>query len=159
MLLFNRWMGGDAKSLPWAETYGKSRSVVAGEGGELSFAEIEIVKRLRGAGWEGGWLDTFGAAPVRWRPWMVTLHAMPSNVRTRYYEIHTAANRAQGKNGTGGRPDVIAWRERSIVFLESKGPGDRIKPAQEAWASCAVESDHDGYGVVYWTFRAESGTP
>jgi hypothetical protein len=62
---FRRWLGGDPASLPRALTYGKASNVVADSDDAVSFAEVEIVKGLRAAGWSAGWLDTFGRAPLR----------------------------------------------------------------------------------------------
>jgi hypothetical protein len=102
--------------LSWSETYGKS--LMARDDGSWTVAEIELVRRFRNAGWQAGWVDTWGKAPRKWSEWIVTPESLPLPLGSSYRVISNAV----GPDGSGS-PDVIAWRDGSIanaVFVESK---------------------------------------
>jgi len=147
-VILDPWTRGDPGTLPWSVTYGKRRNVVADEHGDLSLAEVEIVKRLRQAGWEAAWLDSFGRAPQRWRSWTMTLDDLADQVRSRLALIESAP--ANAGRAAAGRPDVAAWRGRDVVFLELKRPGDRLAPSQRDWAERALSISPDAYAVIDW---------
>jgi hypothetical protein len=159
-LTFPAWLGGDPASLSWKDNYGKSGNIVADGQGEMSFAEVELVKRLRESGWEAGWLDNFGHAPRRWRDWLVTVfdrppdkdpvQSLPPHVRRRFLAFENAINRVRPKPSTRGRPDIVAWRTGQYSYIESKGPRDAINDDQELWAREIIAADFDIYGVVSW---------
>src|SRR5690242_16830345 len=87
---FERWIPSqNADPLPRSATYGKTQ--VLGEGGIRSVAEIELVRRLRAAGWRAGWADTFGSAPETWAAWILTVDALPQPLREAYVRIKSAA--------------------------------------------------------------------
>jgi|ERR1700722_15927667 len=114
--------------LPWSETYGKT--LLSRDDGSLTVGEIEIVRRFRDAGWQAGWVDTWGKAPQKWAEWIVTSKSLPRALRTLYRAITNAVNPCGS-----GSPDIIAWREGSLssaVFVESKLK-DSIRPDQEKW--------------------------
>ncbi len=56
------------------ETYGKT--LITRVDGNWTVAEIELVQRLRDAGWHAGWVDTFGSAPKEWAKWLVKPSAL-----------------------------------------------------------------------------------
>lgn len=99
-------------------------------------AEIELVRRMRESGWQAGWVDTFGSAPKKWVEWIIEPSSLPSPLCESYQTITQAA----GHNG-GGKPDIVAWRGESLadaVFLEYKGPNDRVRVGQDAWFRAAL---------------------
>ncbi len=115
-------MGGP--TLPWSVTYGKPQ--IAREDGTWTVAEIELVRRLREAGWRAGWVDTFASAPKAWAQWLVRPSALPSALRASYEASTSAAAR-----GRGGKPDIVAWRgetlaEATFVELNTKGRATRF---------------------------------
>jgi hypothetical protein len=117
-----------SQKLPWSETYGKT--LMARDDGSLTVGEIEIVRRFRKAGWQAGWMDTWGKAPQKWSEWIVTPESLPLPLETMYRAVTNAAD----PDG-GGHPDIIAWRDGSIsnaVFVESKVK-DKVLPDQEQW--------------------------
>jgi len=145
-LRFERWR--DASSLPWSATYGKTQ--IIGDDGARSVAEIELVRRLRGAGWSAGWVDTFGSAPAAWASWIVTPDALPPSLRAAYLGIKAAA-----ASSAGGRPDVVAWLGDAladVVFVEYKGPKDHLRPGQDAWFRAALQAglSQDQLAVARW---------
>jgi Arc/MetJ-type ribon-helix-helix transcriptional regulator len=151
IVFLKAWRGGDSNRLSWAETYGKRNSVVADKNGQLSLAEIEVVKRLVDHGWEARWLDGFGRAPTQFREYTATLDELPNRVREALTEIDRQAHEFDIERSSAGRPDIVAWHDHKIAFLEVKGPNDRLQPAQVAWARAAVASEGISYGVVRWS--------
>jgi hypothetical protein len=114
---------------PWSETYGKS--LMARDDGSWTVAEIELVRRFRKAGWQAGWMDTWGKAPQKWSEWIVTPESLPLPLET----LCRAVTNAVDPDGGGGPPDIIAWQDGSIsdaVFVESKVK-DKVLLDQEQW--------------------------
>ncbi|MHB1235882.1 MAG: VRR-NUC domain-containing protein, partial [Microbacteriaceae bacterium] len=52
----------------------------------------------------------------------------------------------------GGHPDVIGWRGERVIAIESKSPGDQLKPSQIEWFTRAMEFGlrPEDIGVVEW---------
>lgn len=131
---FERYDSGDTAKPSWNVTYGKTQ--IVGDDGAWSVAEIELVRRMRGGGWSCGWIDGFGSAPKAWAQWLVN----PGELRTPLRRASNAITRETGLP-RGGAPDVIAWRGDgldSAVFIEYKGPNDRIRQGQDAWLTSAL---------------------
>ena len=133
---------------PWGETYGKTQ--IVGDDGQWSVAEIELVRRFRAAGWSAGWIDTFGSAPSRWSSWLVDPGELPTLLRRSFNAITDDASVTGG-----GMPDVIGWRGDTLsdaVFVEYKGPSDRIRPGQDAWLEAALRKgmSPDQFLVAKW---------
>ncbi len=147
-LEFVPWIAPLCSSKPQrSETYGKT--LMSADNGSWTVAEIEIVRRFRQAGWQAGWVDTFGNAPREWGKWLVTLDSLPLPLGTPYRAITNAVD----PDG-GGSPDVIAWREGSIasaVFIESKMK-DAIRPDQEKWFREAKNAgvSHNQCAIARW---------
>jgi hypothetical protein len=141
---------------PWSETYGKTQ--VVGDDGRWSVAEIELVRRLRAGGWSAGWIDTFGSAPSAWAGWLVHPGELATPLRRSFNAITDDASVSGG-----GKPDVIAWRGDALsdaVFIEYKGPSDRVRPGQDAWLESALRKgvSPDQFLVAKWPKpRARSG--
>ena len=149
-LRFDRWLPPPGKSAPSSsETYRKT--LVVGEDGSWSVAEIELVKRMRAGGWSAGWVDTFGSAPRAWNAWIVDPGELPTALRRSYNAITNDTGRAGG----GGQPDVIAWRGDTLqncVLIEYKGPNDRVRPGQDVWLRAALRAglSPDQFVVARW---------
>ncbi|MEK7351980.1 MAG: VRR-NUC domain-containing protein [Nitrospirota bacterium] len=134
---------------PRSETYGKT--LIVSPDGTWTVAEIELVRRMRESGWQAGWVDTFGSAPKKWVEWIVEPTSLPSPLRESYQTITWAA----GRNG-GGKPDIVAWRGESLadaVFLEYKGPKDRVRVGQDAWFRTALREgmSRDQFAIARWS--------
>jgi hypothetical protein len=57
-----------------------------------------------------------------------------------------------------GQPDLVAWRGNTLgeaVFVEYKGPSDRIRTGQDAWyrAALATGISRDQFAVARWPGR------
>lgn len=133
---------------PWSVTYGKTQ--IIGDDGSWSVAEIELARRFRAGGWSAGWIDTFGSAPKVWASWLVH----PGELATPLRRAFNAITEDAGFNG-GGKPDVIAWRGDTLedaVFVEYKGPSDRIRAGQDAWLEAALKKGmaQDQFLVAKW---------
>ena len=139
-LRFPLWAG---PFLSMAEDCNKRGGRVTGSDGELSCAEVEIVKRFRRAGWEAAWFQAFRCGRKTWSVYIRDAGEYPAIVA-----------RIQDVAGAGaGHPDVVAWTAGRVVFVESKGPGDSIKDNQKDWfrrALAASQSSSD-FGLVEWT--------
>jgi len=110
--------------------------------GSWTVAEIELVRRFREAGWQAGWMNTFGRAPRNWDEWIVKPQSLPLPLRTTYVAI---TNSVDPKGA--GRPDIIAWRDGTLaqaVFVESKGLKEKIRPKQVKWFR---EAHHAGVSL------------
>jgi Holliday junction resolvase len=119
---------------------------VVGDVGDLSCAEVEIVKRLRTAGWNAAWVQSFKCGRRTWGGYIADLVNLPPVVRG----IQAVAGSA------GGHPDVLAWSGDRVVAIESKGPTDRLKESQIEWFRRAIASGvaSNDIGVVQWVFSA-----
>ena len=64
---------------------------------------------------------------------------------------------ARRKQGRGGRWDVFAWRRDEFLFVEAKGPKDRIQASQRAWLDAALRMDEplllSSFVLVEWDFE------
>ena len=130
-----RWRGpvGD-----WSEHFGKGRGQTHSLNGSeplRSCKEVEAAKRLRTvrehAFWFSGCSPT--AMPDIWAPWVRSLGANTPE----WLAALNAAIRKCIRSTRGGMPDVAAWNTREpvalAIFLERKGPNERISEAQEDW--------------------------
>ena len=153
-LSFVHWSPDVGRVPTRKETYGKT--MITRVDGSWTVAEIELVRRLRDAGWHAGWMDTFGFAPKEWAEWLVKPSSLPSALGHFISEIE----RATGRNG--GKPDLVAWRGNSLaeaVFIEYKGSTDRINQKQMEWLQAAfrVGMSRDQFAVAAWLKQSPLG--
>lgn len=139
---FELWQG---PRLTMAEDCNKKGGRVVGDLGEMSCAEVEIVKRLRAAGWAAAWVQSWKCGRRSWGSFIADLPDLPEVVRS----IQRIAGEA------GGHPDVIAWSDDRVVALESKGPTDALKQSQIDWFSRSIQAGigSGDIGVVEWRVR------
>jgi hypothetical protein len=139
---FPPWVG---PPLGMAEDCNKRGGRVIGDAGELSCAEVEIVKSLRRAGWDAAWVSAFRCGERRWGGYRLAPTLLPGWVRDLEARIGL---------GEAGRPDVVAWTPARVLYLESKGPSDSIKVHQAAWMSAVLMAGLASIevAVVSWTF-------
>ena len=101
--------------------------------------EVEAAKRLRKARDHAFWFSGYNPAviPEVWRPWVRSLQGeAPEWLVSLDLRI-----RQRIRSRKGGMPDVLAWNDveplRSALFIECKGPKERIDEAQEDWVWAA----------------------
>ena len=126
-LLFDLWQG---PNLHMQDDCNKRGGRVIGDEGELSCAEVEIVKRLRRAGWDAAWVQAFKCGRRRWSAYIQDVPDLPDPV----HHIQAEAGSA------GGHPDVLAWRGNRVIAIESKGSGDKLKHSQIDWFMRALKA-------------------
>jgi hypothetical protein len=81
---------------------------------------------------------------------LVRPSSLPTQLRVSYEAITVDA-----VAGARGRPDIIAWRGESLaeaVFVEYKGPSDKIRSGQEAWLRAALRAgmSRDQFSIAKW---------
>lgn len=143
-LSFELWTG---PFLGMAEDCNKRGGRVVGAAGELSCAGVEIVRRLRAAGWNAFWVSEFPCGERRWGAERAKSASLPPAVR---------ALEAKIGMGKAGRPDVVAWHGDTIGYVESKGPSDALKPTQIEWFRRAHEAGVPAENLVLVTWRART---
>ena len=114
--------------------------------GEPAFAEIAILRLLQQAGWSGVWIDTYR------KRFLVGIGKevdLPIERQTVLDSI--------SKSGIGCF-DVFAWKNRAILFAESKcASRDRIRLTQLRWLEAALTAglSPDSFLVVEWSVEKE----
>ncbi len=129
-------------------TYGWKPQII-GSDGSRSVGEVELVQRLRRAGMRSYWIDTFGSAPAQWQTFIAKRDQFPARIARFLADL-----RGKGRGKLGGAPDVIAWnlRNEEPVFVEYKGPKDKIRPGQDEWLRSALAHGLplESYAVAKW---------
>jgi hypothetical protein len=132
---FKRW---DGPIRPWKEHFGKGKGQVHSlDGAEplRSCNEVETAKRLRTVREHAFWFSGYNptAVPDIWRLWVRSLGVEAPDWLTAL----DAAVRDRIRSPKGGMPDVVAWNTdeplASAIFVECKGPNERIGESQEDW--------------------------
>lgn len=142
----------------WAEHFGKGRQQVyplVGTDPIRSCNEVEIAKLLRAAGRSAYWVSCYNPSKVPdiWRPYTLAPEAMPDWLQQIDGKI-----RARTGHPKGGIPDVVSWDvsdpRGTVVFVECKGPKEKIKAKQEDWVCAAVEQglEVERFAVAIRTF-------
>jgi hypothetical protein len=138
--------------IPWsgpplgmAEDCNKRGGRVTGKADDLSCAEVEIVRRLRRAGWDAYWVSAFRCGEQRWGAYRLAPSTLPVQVRDLEARVGV---------GDNGRPDVVAWTGQRVLYLESKGPTDRLRSGQIAWMTAMLGAGRGTahVAIVSWTF-------
>jgi len=147
----------------WSGSYRTKRLVDVGGGGE--FAELAVARVLRNEGWEAVWLDNYRRRIVfrvdvteadERRAFILV--ELPERVEAL---LEAISHRAHGKSTgsgrarSGGRFDVLAWRDDEWAFLECKqaGTSDRFRPNQQRWLAAALSAGlpESSFWLVEWT--------
>jgi hypothetical protein len=157
--LAERWKDDKSNN---AETWRK-RPLVVGEdsGCKVSCGEVELAARLKKIGLNSRWVSEWSSYPhvPCWQKYCVKrrelddvepeLWAADNNLRQR------SSLRQEALGKTGGHPDVAAWKtQHDIVYVEYKGPGDKVNKKQDAWAQEIISQNSDrfcyiaAYGII-----------
>lgn len=151
-----------------AETWSKRPLAVGVDSGaQYSCGEIEIVARLRQAGFESYWVSEWSGFShlESWQPFCVKRNEF-SERAPRFWrydqEIRTqGGGESRGLGSAGGHPDVGAITPDGFFFLEYKGPNDSIKAKQNSWAAAVIEREAPrlAYVAVRGSFRKSAVAP
>ena len=113
------------------------------------FAELVILRTLEGDGWTGAWVDTYRRC---FRREVSAKVELPQDIAAQLKGIHA-------KTGSrGGCFDVVAWRDRQILFAESKwADRDQIRSSQLRWLEAALSSgfEPESFLIVEWSLRTK----
>lgn len=145
-----------------AYCFGKRSSCLRDDDGRMSCAEVEIVKRLRAAGWTGGWVNTYGGdPPLRWLDCMTTPAAIGKGLPPRREAL---AKWLRVAGVAAGSPDIFVVRGNDLLAIECKrrgAPGawsDSVRATQTAWVGEVITArrllEPDELVVVWWSREA-----
>jgi hypothetical protein len=130
-------------------------------GGVAEFAELAILRTFERGGWNGRWLETYGAktsAPYSFTRWEdCRLSEQPQEPVDDPGAQRLLDEIAVLAGGFGGCWDVFAWKDETYVFAEGKhSKKDSIRDTQTRWleAALACGCDESNFLVVEWTFSA-----
>lgn len=145
------------------ETWRK-RPLAVGEasGCTYSCGEVEIAARLRKAGYQSQWISEWSGYPHVdcWKKFCVKRSEIKDGVPELWAFDHNVRMKCESRDveigKRGGHPDVAAWKigDRDFVFIEYKGPGDKINKKQDLWARAVLaQNPHRlAYVAVKGTF-------
>lgn len=121
---FESWSGAQT----WELCFGKdSRCLIdPDDSTTTTCAEVIVARRLVAAGYDAGWLNTYGSrAPSHWTPRIDARQARDLTLRAR--------PQLSALIGSGGTPDVFGSRAGEFLCVEIKRYPDRLKAEQVAW--------------------------
>ena len=134
-----------------AETWQKAPLVQGLHSGcAYSCGEVELAARLRSKEFDAVWISEWSGFPHVdcWREFCIKRSEFQARSPILWKEDQALRSEAS-KSGInlgarGGHPDVGAARpgERP-VYIEYKGPGDKIKPKQYDWALALQQNERD----------------
>ncbi len=128
IITFKAWDGS-----PIRDTYGGKALLDYKE--TPLFAELVILNMLREDGWSGVWVDNYRKKFRTGMPRTEASVSLPPDQQTILDSIKKT------NNSISGCWDVFAWREKEILFAESKLSGkDRIRPTQIRWLQSALKA-------------------
>ncbi len=142
------------------ETWRKRPLVRGADSGcPYSCGEVEIAARLRKAGFQSRWVSEWGSyehVPC-WQSYCVKRRELEDTEPELWAADHSLRVKAQSRQDvlgkTGGHPDVAAWHsQKDIVYVEYKGPGDKVNKKQDAWAQEIIAQNPERfcYLAAYW---------
>lgn len=154
-LLVNSW-----KENQLFDTFG-GKAVLEDAGGP-TFAELLVYRYFRKANWSARWIVTYGSP--RKKPRYLTEWVPQGGLKTQVHQpiqdasILKALDSIVDQNGNqySGCWDVVAWRDKKIVFAELKRKGhDKIQRTQLMWIQNALKVGFSpkNFLLVEWDFR------
>ena len=115
-------------------------------GPERHRSEVEVLARVRQAGWHAHWIPGLGQEWI-WSKWpndvssvRAAIKSAPPGVRDTLRKVRMAV---RGKRGPDvGWPDLVLWNASGVGprFLEVKGPKESMTPAQRLWCARVLRS-------------------
>jgi hypothetical protein len=145
-LEFKEWRGA-----PVQNTYnGKS---VIDWNGEPAFAELAVLRLFQSRGWDGVWVDSYG------RKYRVGMQGLSEPIDLPAAQAELIESIRQKTGRFGGCWDVVAWKDRTALFLELKREKkDAIQSTQTEWlaAALALGLSPDNFALIEWDIAPQS---
>lgn len=125
------------------------------------FAEIAIVNMLIKSGWEARWIETYGRPknnPKILSSWDFNKKYKDQTedpIKDKITLRHLSKISKLNNNSYSGCWDVIGWKGKKILFLESKKRNeDNIRETQKKWLICGLKSglSINNFIIVEWQF-------
>lgn len=126
--------------------------------GKPMFAELAVVNMFMNEGWNARWVCTYGRGKMS--PFLLTGWEDDEYKKQKYVPIEDSFVFSEMKsiacnnnNSFGGCWDVVAWKERQLLFAELKRKGkDRVRSTQVNWFDAALKSglSVDNFLFIEW---------
>lgn len=154
ILQFQHWSGARLK-----ESFGGKPIVSLGN--QPMFAELAIMTHFINSGWQARWVETYGRGnqlPVFLSEWKDEPYANQKHEPIEdKWVLDTMSGIAKlNKNSYAGCWDVLAWKDKTIIFAESKRNNkDYIRPSQNKWLATglAFGLKPDKFLLVQWDYN------
>ncbi len=153
-LAFKKWEGASIKN-----TFGGKPLVNYDE--IPMFAELAIQRTILKNGWSARWVETYaskGNNPyyfVNWLDAPLTQQAVEP-LNDLHHQNLLAKIAVQNGNSYSGCWDILAWKDKRTLFLESKRfKKDSIRNTQLHWLKAALDSGLalNNFLIVQWDFK------
>lgn len=149
---FKQWLG-----IPLNETFG-GKTVLDVDGRPM-FAELAIMNLFVRAGWQARWVETYAKgknAPIFLSEWKDDKYKnqLPDPITDEKIISCLAGIAALSENSYGGCWDVLAWKNDTLIFAESKRlKRDSIRDTQINWLSSALAYGlkPENFALIEWT--------
>lgn len=151
---FEKWGG-----VPLNETFG-GKPVLSIDGKPM-FAELAIMELFIKDGWEARWIETYGRnkrSPIYLSQWIdkkykdQTHNSIENeNVLKTIFRIAVSNN-----NSYSGCWDVLAWKNDTFIFAESKRTKrDKIRSTQINWLKAGLNCglSEENFLIVQWDLK------
>ncbi len=111
--------------------------------GEAELGEIAVLRALEADGWEGVWVNPFQGLSF----WKTSFKGQPVRLPEPADRLFQAIKKERGSRS--GVFDVMAWRGERFLFVEYKGPKDRVKLSETLWISAALRCGVTAHDLLY----------
>jgi hypothetical protein len=153
-LVFKQWKGELIKN-----TFG-GKPLIDYEGVPM-FAELAIQRISIKAGWMSRWIETYaskGNSPYYFINWLDTplTQQVVEPLNDIFQEELLAKIAIQNNNSYSGCWDVLVWKGKRTIFLESKRyKKDSVRNTQLRWLRAGREAGltTDNFLIVQWEFE------
>lgn len=154
ILTFDKWNGQPVK-----ETFGGKPIVMVDN--KPMFAELAIMKTFISDGWDARWIETYARAnrePICLTEWKDDVYKNQNHVPILDVDIKKLMVEIAkfNLNSYAGCWDVLAWKNGSVIFSESKRrKKDSIRESQNNWLAAGLKYGlmPQNYLIVEWNFE------
>ena len=154
ILRLDKWIG-----LPVKETFG-GKPIVDFDNKPM-FAELAIMKTFITDGWDARWIETYARGnrePIYLTEWKDEVYKNQNHVPILDVDIKKmmAGIANINLNTYSGCWDVLAWKDGTVIFSESKRhKKDSIRETQNNWLAAGLKFGlkPQNYLIVEWDFE------